>query len=320
MNLQRHKVSYFFGDMTQEEHDGLRESVNERGFINPVIYTLEGEIADGWHRYKVAVEFNRVSELEFVELDSIEQILDLNHHRRHKDSSVRAVSIVCLSEWAERGYNQHVNSVYTLATASEMAEKANVSRQYIQLAKRAVREGREDEVIREGKSLSSLFQKDKPTSEYDEFELPEEGYVKIEIQIIGETFIAVCRRQMKHQHVQDFIHNGLCPMGDSQYLIIRTLDHTGTREFVKCSTCAAGAGFCGNLAHAINSIKVIEDYEKAVNNGKGEIYFDIYNPLKEYTDGIMKNIGLQTREEAINFLEVAMVNQYENAIAKITWE
>ena len=168
MKYERHSLSDFFGDMNTEEYEGLRASVQARGFINSEILILDGKIADGWHRYRVATELEKLNELTFSDIsdtsaDAIETLLDLNHHRRHRNASQRALSVVMVCEWAENGDNQHtftgegVNQ-FTPKTAFEMAESAKVSRQYIQLAKRAVREGRTDEVLKEGKSLKSLFE------------------------------------------------------------------------------------------------------------------------------------------------------------------
>lgn len=52
--LDRHELSAFFRDMPDEDYQSLLESVSKYGFVDNVIRLYEGQILDGWHRYRAA--------------------------------------------------------------------------------------------------------------------------------------------------------------------------------------------------------------------------------------------------------------------------
>ena len=59
--MERHELSELFGDMTELEFSEFISDVEHNGFAQPIIYTYEGKILDGWHRYQVAVNLDKVS-------------------------------------------------------------------------------------------------------------------------------------------------------------------------------------------------------------------------------------------------------------------
>ena len=134
--MNRHFVSETCGDMNPTAFETLKKSICENGFRDPNIFTLDGQIADGWHRYKVAIDLDRIHELTFTEIgtDVVETVIDKNLNRRSATKSARAVIVCELYDWASLGTNQHegVNPVYKQLTAKELAEKADCSRQSIQ--------------------------------------------------------------------------------------------------------------------------------------------------------------------------------------------
>jgi ParB-like chromosome segregation protein Spo0J len=44
-----------FPDLSKEEYGALAESVRREG-LSDAIWTHEGEILDGWHRYRACIE------------------------------------------------------------------------------------------------------------------------------------------------------------------------------------------------------------------------------------------------------------------------
>ena len=114
---QRHELSALFGDMTELEFSELKNDIDQNGFAQPVIYTYESKILDGWHRYQVAIELDKVSELKFTALDGIQNPLGfamgVNYFRRHMNASHRAVvkALAHESEWLQLGDNQHLQGV-----------------------------------------------------------------------------------------------------------------------------------------------------------------------------------------------------------------
>ena len=54
--LQRHELSAIFGDMSEQDYKSLLESVQRDGFIDDAIKLLDGQLLDGWHRYRAAQE------------------------------------------------------------------------------------------------------------------------------------------------------------------------------------------------------------------------------------------------------------------------
>lgn len=51
--LTQHPLSAAFPAMLAEEFQGLRDSINNCGVLNPITL-LDGMVLDGWHRYTAA--------------------------------------------------------------------------------------------------------------------------------------------------------------------------------------------------------------------------------------------------------------------------
>ena len=89
--LTRHQLSEVWGDLSNEEMGGLRDSVRaSNGVRVPILISITGAVVyDGWHRL-------RASELEGLPCpaldvdgwdmaDVVTAVMDANRHRRHQD-------------------------------------------------------------------------------------------------------------------------------------------------------------------------------------------------------------------------------------------
>ena len=102
--LKRHSLSAIFGDMPADDFQSLLESVDRDGFIDPIVRIHEGQILDGWHRYRAAQELNLIRRLKFQEWREDEKkdgdprafVLARNLHNRHLTPQQRAQIVVKL--------------------------------------------------------------------------------------------------------------------------------------------------------------------------------------------------------------------------------
>lgn len=96
--LERHELSAIFRDIPDEEYQSLLESVRKNGFIDNVIRVYEGQILDGWNRYRAAKELNLLRKLRFKQWHEDEHrdgdptvfVYAKNMDRRHYDKATRA--------------------------------------------------------------------------------------------------------------------------------------------------------------------------------------------------------------------------------------
>lgn len=144
---ERHPLSAAFGDMNIEDRTDLRESMERHGtkLMEPIVL-YEGQILDGWHRYRIADELGM--ELRYQQLspqmDPIQYVIAKNAARRHLTQSQKAAAVVRLHEWKPTGDQTGAEGA---ATVEEMAQSAGVSERTIQQAKKAEEGGLGDQVI-----------------------------------------------------------------------------------------------------------------------------------------------------------------------------
>ena len=89
-NLERHYLSGVFPDYTATEIDDLEESVRSEGFSSPTIWLLDGQVLDGWHRYRIARRMSRIDDLDFLDYEGdnpVGFVISLNITRRHLSAS-----------------------------------------------------------------------------------------------------------------------------------------------------------------------------------------------------------------------------------------
>ena len=168
--LQRHKLSALFTDMPDDDFKKLCTSIEANGFIEPVIRIYEGQILDGWHRYRAAKELNLIRKLKFQEWDHGKEgdpavfVLARNINRRHLTPGQRAQIVVEASLWLEKG---DVDSQRDGGTndaprsRQEMADQANASIKTIDRAKQVSETGRAKEVISGEKTAGEVLEEQK---------------------------------------------------------------------------------------------------------------------------------------------------------------
>lgn len=228
--MQRHRLSEVFGNISDEAYNALRADIEDNGFMNAKIFTYEGQILDGWHRYCLAKELDMIKDLVFVDIsegdiDSVMHALSNNRHRMPLSASQRAQIAVEASEWYERGGDRRSDNFNApndaLKTKKELAEVADVGTATIDRARRVSRAGLAGAVISGEKTASQIIKQEitKNTSQQREdlaSDPRREGFYptividlstgtidalsKIELPLTDDTFVFVWATQ---QNVPD---------------------------------------------------------------------------------------------------------------------
>ena len=162
--LERHDLSSVFGDIENDEFQHLLKSVESDGFMDPVIRMHEGQILDGWHRYRVGLELNLVRKLMFSNYDAEKEgspvafVAARNLERRHMTPGQRAQSVVYLNERFGWGGDRSKGTNVHLKTQEELAKQANVSKKTIQRAEKVEAAGESEAVITGEKSAGQVIE------------------------------------------------------------------------------------------------------------------------------------------------------------------
>lgn len=222
--LQRHPLSAIFGDMPDGDFQSLIESVQADGFIDPIIHIYEGQILDGWHRYRAAQELNLIRRLKFQEWKERDEgdpaafVLARNIERRHLTPGQRGVIVVEMNNWLERGDvdSQRDDPSFDGSqpkTTAELAEQAGIGTATIERAKQVSRAGKGKEVIAGEKSMGQVLeeQKAKASAETE----AEIAVVKPSFQNAVETW-----RSSQVERLRKFedLPVGRTPLIESEYL------------------------------------------------------------------------------------------------------
>ena len=165
--FQRHELSAIFGDMPDPDYKSLLESVERDGFIENVIKLLDGEILDGWHRYRAAKELNLLRKLRFQVWNPDEHrdgdpeafVLARNLERRHYSASQRAQIAVVFNERFGHGGDRSESKQPDghLKTRKELAKEANVGEGTIGRAVQVEKAGQSKAVIAGEKTASEVL-------------------------------------------------------------------------------------------------------------------------------------------------------------------
>ena len=165
--FQRHELSAIFGDMPDPDYKSLLESVQRDGFIENIIKLLDGEILDGWHRYRAAQDLNLLRKLRFQVWNPDEHrdgdpkafVLARNIERRHLGASQRAQIAVVFNErfghGGDRSESKQPNG--HLKTRKELAKQANVGEGTIGRAVQVEKAGQSETVIAGKKTASKVI-------------------------------------------------------------------------------------------------------------------------------------------------------------------
>ena len=165
-DLKRHPLSAIFGNMPDSDFQSLLSSVESDGFIEPVIRIYEGQILDGWHRYRAAQELGIIRKLRFREWNEDSHrdgdpkvfVLARNIERRHLNASQRAQIAVTFSERFGHGGDRKSRAQNELLkTQEDLSSEANVSVSSIKRATQIEKAGRAEEVISGEKSAGEVI-------------------------------------------------------------------------------------------------------------------------------------------------------------------
>ncbi|MDE0423521.1 MAG: hypothetical protein OXN25_01495 [Candidatus Poribacteria bacterium] len=161
--LVRHELSAVFGDMPDEDYQHLLDSVNEEGFIDPIIRLLGNEVLDGWHRYRAGKELNLLRKLRFQQWDTEKEgdpaafAFARNIERRHLTPGQRAQIVVVFNERYEHGGDRSKSPNSDLKTRKDLAKKAGVGTTTIDRATQVEKEGESQAVISGEKTAGEVL-------------------------------------------------------------------------------------------------------------------------------------------------------------------
>ena len=161
--MERHPLSAAFPDMDEEDFLDLLSSIKAHGQREPIT-VFEGQVLDGWHRYRACKELD-ISPMttEFDGDDPVAFVIDLNLQRRHLSPSQKALSVVSCHAWRSvgapiipprGGINCHRDDNST--SAKEMAKRAGVGTRTVERAKEVVTKGDKETVEKVKKGAMTL--------------------------------------------------------------------------------------------------------------------------------------------------------------------
>ena len=186
--LNRHELSAIFGDMPDTDLQSLLESVQAGGFIDPIVRIHEGQILDGWHRYRAARELNLLRKLRFQEWDENDRkdgdprtfVLARNINRRHLEPGQRAQIAVKFNTLYGHGGDRSKETRVHLKTQAELAEEVNVSPKTIQRAKQVEDAGEAEAVISGEKTAGEVLKAQKQARLAEQRDLAEQSFEKMQ--------------------------------------------------------------------------------------------------------------------------------------------
>lgn len=134
---QQHPLSAAYPAMQAGEYQALIDSIMEIGVQNPITL-YEGQIIDGWHRYKAATECGM--DCPTVELGDVDprKFAESQGARRNLTASQNALAITAIYAWHPIGKPAASNSAVTAElpkTTKQLAAIAGVGTRTIEQAK-----------------------------------------------------------------------------------------------------------------------------------------------------------------------------------------
>jgi len=142
VTYERHPLSAAFGDMSEDEYQDLKDSLENIGLQNPIVM-FEGRVIDGWHRYKACEELGvPFTTVELGEDQDPQYYVISTNTRRNQTKAQKAISLSEVYAWGRHGDNQHKNRKGTeypsSFTSQQIAEEAGVSEKTIKQAKAVI--------------------------------------------------------------------------------------------------------------------------------------------------------------------------------------
>lgn len=282
--------------MSTLEFAELTTDVENNGFAQNVIYLYEGKVLDGWHRYQVAVNLNKVDELEFKDVGDIENPLSfamgINYFRRHMSASHRAVvkALAHQSEWFQLGDNQHTEGMQHCTptkSSAEMAAEVQVSKRLMDDAKKVVQLGLADEVVRHGKSINQV--------------LKQINRVRL-CHIEPGTFECYeINRRIPVSQIRKILHTLFCTGNFAKHIFFEE-DADGKRKVIRCEQCFKEGNTDGAGCDAIGThLDLVKDILTDLENDTETVKELAENPelLKQLRDIAVESSILTTDAERV---------------------
>lgn len=217
--MEKHKFN-IFPDMVDEEYQILLSDLKQNGYdSSQPIHLFQGNILDGWNRYKACLNLNidpEYIEFEGTEVEAMQFVMRTNKRRNLTSSqwaciAVEAESIVkkIKEEAKERqGKRNDLNIVQQIVQSEKsddtIAEMFNTNREYVRQAEKLKAENPEQfEKVKSGeKTIAKIKNEEKNYEQKREKIIPTERPADIlEIdfaeELVSEMFDTIKRRFSK---------------------------------------------------------------------------------------------------------------------------
>lgn len=164
--MKRHPLSEAFPDMTPDEYQELKDSIDLIGVQNPVV-VHDDMIIDGWHRFCAAKDLGINPPIVELgdDVDPKDYVLAQNLARRNLDASQRAAAVSAVYGWTRAGRpSQKTGTECHISektgtqdvppkTNAQLADLAGVSERTIRQAKKVEQKASPavKEAVRDGK-------------------------------------------------------------------------------------------------------------------------------------------------------------------------
>ena len=153
-DLKQHPLSAAFPPMQTDEFDKLVENIRGNGQQEPgTVY--EGKVLDGWHRYRACNILGITFDMRPLPAGMLPEtwVIAKNLERRHLSKQQRAVAVAKVTEHKWRSPGEKDSQKKPAVSERELAKLSGTSVSTIQTAKKAVREGKEKQVLAGEKTI-----------------------------------------------------------------------------------------------------------------------------------------------------------------------
>jgi len=156
----RHPLSAAFGDMPADEFAELVKDIKHNGLLSAIVYTgssIDGEILDGWHRYRACIAAGvkpRFEPFDFVIEPAVEEakrtmtqaeyVCAQNAHRRHLTQTQKREIVAALLKAEPEMSNRTIGSMAKVddKTVGVVRAKLEATAEIPQLTKTTGRDGK----------------------------------------------------------------------------------------------------------------------------------------------------------------------------------
>lgn len=151
MQLKQHALSAAFPAMSADDFQALKDSIEHIGVQNPIT-VFDGEVIDGWHRYRAANDLGMdCPQVVLGDVDPREFVVAQNKARRHVTQAQLAMATTAVYAW-KPAHREKVGTECPLTkSTAELAAISGVGERTIKQAK-AVQTKAAPEVVEAVKS------------------------------------------------------------------------------------------------------------------------------------------------------------------------